>query len=387
MRKIITSILLSISLVANATISEGTIGSCQWSVDSKTGILKITGNGSMGDVSSEKSPLRYYKDIVKEIYIESGVTDIGRDAFYNFKQLRSISIPNTVTSIGNSAFFNCTNLESIKLPESIVIIKSYAFNSCKSLISISIPNSVREIEPFAFSSCESLKSVILSKSLEKLGYSSFSDCSSLEAITIPEGITSIEYATFSGCSNLKYILLPKSIVSIGESAFADCSSLQDVYCLCSEFPNCSKKIFDNSYVQYAILHVPTESIVKYRAWGFGSIVPLTDEDYVEKICKTPTINYSNGKISYSCDTEGVTFISEITCDDIQTFESSEINLNFTYTVSVYATKLGYINSPTAYKTLQISTNNEDGSMLGDVNKDGNVDISDIVSIINIIVKQ
>ena len=166
-----------------------------------------------------------------------------------------------------------------------------------------------------------------------------------------------------------------------------CSSLQDVYCLCSEFPNCSKKIFDNSYVQYAILHVPTESIVKYRAWGFGSIDPLTNEDYVEKICKTPTINYSNGKISYSCDTEGVTFISEITCDDIQTFESSEINLNFTYTVSVYATKLGYINSPTAYKTLQISANNEDGSMLGDVNKDGNVDISDIVSIINIIAKQ
>ena len=52
----------------------------------------------------------------------------------------------------------------------------------------------------------------------------------------------------------------------------------------------------------------------------------------------------------------------------------------TYTVSVYATKEGYLNSDVA--TLEFSM--EYSGLRGDVNKDTKVDIADVTAVINII---
>jgi hypothetical protein len=72
------------------------------------------------------------------------------------------------------------------------------------------------------------------------------------------------------------------VTSIGGHAFAGCSELTDVYCYAEEVPSTESNAFANSYVEYAILHVPDASIEDYKAttpWSsFGKIVALTEEE-------------------------------------------------------------------------------------------------------------
>ena len=70
-----------------------------------------------------------------------------------------------------------------------------------------------------------------------------------------------------------------------------------------------------------------------------------------EICDTPTISYSNGKLTFYCATEGATCHSSITDTDIASYSSNEVELTATYTISVYATKEGYVNSDVATATL------------------------------------
>lgn len=103
---------------------------------------------------------------------------------------------------------------------------------------------------------------------------------------------------------------------------------------------------------------------------------------IEKKCVTPTINYSKGKISFSCETEGVTFKSSYTYNS-GTSDADEYILSGTTTchVSVYATKEGYLDSDTAKMDIKMSVGPK-----GDVNQDGVVSITDAVTVVNIILQ-
>ena len=72
-----------------------------------------------------------------------------------------IEIPETsrghrVTEIGKGAFRECRNLISIEIPNSVTTIGKLAFSGCKSLTSIEIPDRVITIGEDIFSDCDSL---------------------------------------------------------------------------------------------------------------------------------------------------------------------------------------------------------------------------------------
>lgn len=50
---------------------------------------------------------------ITSVTIGSGVTKIGKGAFYDCPGLTSITIPDSVTSIGNGVFSNCNGLTSV----------------------------------------------------------------------------------------------------------------------------------------------------------------------------------------------------------------------------------------------------------------------------------
>ena len=98
---------------------------------------------------------RRFKD-QPEIVILSGVTRIGREAFFGFRSLKRITIPDSVTSIGDWAFHGCSSLTGITLPNSVITIGDGAFSGCKSLQRVTIPGSVTRIGNWAFYGCASL---------------------------------------------------------------------------------------------------------------------------------------------------------------------------------------------------------------------------------------
>lgn len=73
------------------------------------------------------------------------------------------------TIIGNSAFYDCKNLKSVTIPDSVTRISAQTFKRCRSLESITIPNGVTYIGEGTFSNCDKLTSVKLPESLEIIG--------------------------------------------------------------------------------------------------------------------------------------------------------------------------------------------------------------------------
>ena len=117
--------------------------------------------------------------------------------------------------------------------------------------------------------------------------------------------------------------------------------------------------------------------------GMDSVIYLV-EDITEE--KTPTISFNNGKVSFTCETEGAEFVSEVKAGDAKLYYDSEYTLSQKYTISVYATKTGYDNSDTVTRDI-IITGDGKAIIVGDVDGDGKVNVADHVELSKIILNQ
>ena len=338
------------------SIANGTFESC-------TGIKSIVFPQKLKYLSG----FRYCTGLTS-IQIPSNVIEVGAGAFSGCTGLTSIHIPSNVKEIGASAFEGCTGLTSIDLSEGITKIGSSVFEGCTGLTNIEIPNSVEligtlydggYIEGRTFLGCTSLSSITLPTHLKEIGYSTFNGCTGLTSINIPEGLTILRDAVFYGCINLHTVIIPSSVDTICRNAFGYCKDLSELYCYSPTVPitppynGMKLSPFADSDTQYTTLYVPVQSIDSYKAalyWkDFKEIVAIPGYD--AKKCATPQISYKNGKLSFSCDTEGATFSSEIKDTDIRKYNVSEIDLSVSYNIQVFATASGCAPSDTVRATL------------------------------------
>ncbi len=255
------------------------------------------------------------------------MTSIGSYAFYNCFGLTSIEIPSSVTSIGSSAFYNCFGLTSIEIPNSVTSIEDKAFYNCYGLTSVKIPNSVTSIGSYAFQYCGGLASV-----------------------TIGNGIQ-----------------------SISSYAFADCAELADVYCYAESVP-AESYAFEGVNIGNVTLHVPSSSVNLYKEtapWsGFKEVVAISGETPELDKCATPTISFKGGKLHFECETPDVTYHYTITPPSKTDNTGNDVEVGSSYTVQVYASKDGYLDSDTATQDINIR------GLKGDVNDDGDVTAQD-----------
>ncbi len=337
-------------------------------------------------------PDKYSGDIVipSTVYHGGDRPVVGIDgAFEDCATLHSVTIPNSVTSIGDDAFNRCTSLTSITIPSSVTSIGAGAFEGCSSLTSITIPSSVTSIGWGITSGCSSLTSIVVEEGNTQ--YDSRDNCNAIidkdeniliagcKTTVIPSGVTIIGGSAFWGMP-LTSIVIPGSVTRLEDMAFAGCSALTDVYCLAENAPLATSREFLGLSYESATLHVPANSVEKYKTaelWkDFGNIVSLP-------ICAKPTIASANGKLTFSCETEGVEFVVSVSPSGKTTYKGSSLllaDMKTTYRVSVYARKEGYEDSEAA--TIDIDYLPD----LDDVNGDGQISISDVVGIVDIILK-
>lgn len=312
---------------------------------------------------------------------EYSVTSIGRFAFNYCSTLTSVSIPNSITNIEVCSFCYCNNLVNVTIPNSVTTIGEGAFEGCGSLTDVTIPNSVTSIGYGAFSGCGNLKNIVIPNSVTNLSNEAFHGCTGLTNITIPNSITSIGNGTFFCCSNIISVTIPNSVSQIGIMAFGYCDKISDVY----NYRDTPQAIGESAFTTYGTLHVLKGCADAYKnaeIWkNFTIVDDLSAEP--EKTCATPVIAFSGGRIYCNCETEGAVCHGTYSIS-----ESGEIGnttqITPKITVTAYATKDGYENSPTVTETFDLCNESVEP---GDANRDGVISVSDIVTIANMILEK
>ena len=258
------------------TVDSGATDEMNWSLNGK-GTLTISGKGDMKYYYYSDRPWHKYKDKIKKVVVEDGITSISSKAFYDCPNLTEVSIANTVTNIESSAFSNCTSLKSISFPSNVTKLGDYVLNGCTSLENVCIPGSVTYLGDYAFGNCTSLENLVLPEGVKDLGYGiiyntiiesitipktvTYSDydsnggalagdqflkdvvfedgiesvpanickkAGSIERVTIPSTVTKIGYSAFRECTEISSINIPKAVSLIDDNAFNGCTSLKSV---------------------------------------------------------------------------------------------------------------------------------------------------------------
>lgn len=223
----------------------GTCGDdAQWTLNVTTGELRIYGTGAMNNFGSTLKPTWYnYRESIRSIRIEEGITNVGNYAFFYdpYTNLTSFTLANTVTSIGNNAFRNSGLTGTITLPNSVTSIGESAFSDCTGITKLNIEGAAT-IGQYAFSGCTGLASIVASDISEvtSIGNYAFQNCTGLTSVVIPSYVTSIGNYAFNGCTEINTLrfeyrmgsgthIIDKlpihNLTTIGDYAFDGCSNL------------------------------------------------------------------------------------------------------------------------------------------------------------------
>lgn len=116
----------------------------------------------------------------------------------------------------------------------------------------------------------------------------------------------------------------------------------------------------------------------YYYGGWWEYTGSEPEPEPAKKCATPTIRITEGKLHFSCETEGVTYVSHVEMPASFDGDSDDIILP-KVKVTVYAHKDGYEDSGIAMKEIIIGSAS---GIRGDLNGDGTVSMPDAMFIVN-----
>ena len=248
------------SIYAKELPSSGYCGLNQnitYTFDNETGLLIISGRGSMKDYSNfHDSP--FSKTNIVELIVEDGVTWISSCAFEYCQKLERVTIGNSVVSIGGSSFLGCSNLKELCLPCSTKVYR--AFSSCN-IETIVLTKGTGEMVDYKYDqhgnsieSCynyqctpwyisrDSLKQLVIEDGVTRIGDRAFEGCSGLTSVTIPDSVTSIGNRAFEGCTGLTSIILPNSVIELDSHAFENCNNL-----ISARLSNSMSVIYNNTF--------------------------------------------------------------------------------------------------------------------------------------------
>lgn len=170
-----------------------------------------------------------YSAVESVTFIE-GTEVIPAACFENCNELQSVKLAKSVTSVAGRAFESCHNLSKVEFPTdgNLETIGRFAFQNCNNLKTITLPENLNIIEQNAFENCTSLENLDIPDSVETIYYSAFKGCTGLQTVKLSSGITKIPNRLFSGCENIESIDIPNSVIEIDSLAFQGCKKLTSI---------------------------------------------------------------------------------------------------------------------------------------------------------------
>lgn len=308
----------------------------------------ITDLAAWCNIDFERFPLIYAEklylngELVTDLVIPEGITEIKAYTFWGCKSLRTVTVPESVTSIGEFAFNSCRDLVSINIPKSVTNIGSCAFINCSKLSEISIPSGVTQIGTDVFDGCDSLRfnqngdglylgneenpyyalmnvtddkihsfsfhpdtvliaggvfeyysymtEINIPEHIRYIGIKQFACCDELESVTLPKNITDIPAQMFASCQRLKSITIPIGVTSIGVGAFGDCRRLESI-----DIPEGVEMIDSSAFSNCKNLQTVTipSSVKKIDAAAFMDCSQLTEIKFLGTLEQWMAIDRSN----------------------------------------------------------------------------------------------
>jgi len=113
----------------NDILVEGKCGNGITFTLTKAGLLTLMGTGDTYNFHSQKFPdWNDYKDYIKEVRVEDGITGLGSMIFRNCVSLQKVTLPNSLTTIGQYAFGGCVGLSEITLPANLTTLGKNVFS-------------------------------------------------------------------------------------------------------------------------------------------------------------------------------------------------------------------------------------------------------------------
>lgn len=123
--------------------------------------------------------------------IPNGSKSISEKAFKDNTKLTSAAIPDGC-AVGKEAFANCVNLKSVTFEGNSAYIDDEAFLNCTSLEKLTFKNpsaNIKYIGKSAFANCFALETVSLPSKTGEIREFAFGNCTSLSTITVPQNVS------------------------------------------------------------------------------------------------------------------------------------------------------------------------------------------------------
>lgn len=364
--------------------------------------------------------------------------------YLNDKEIKHLVIPDDVTAINNYAFVNGTSFLDLTLPATLESIGNYAFEGCKRLTDITLGSSMNCIGSGAFKDCAAISSVTcmaptpptmaafncfdndcydwatlcvpgdrvevynstlywnkfantvgtgievdgiyylfnLDTSEATVTYKDQTYCTYSGEVVIPENVnygdtiftvTGIGEAAFAYCDELTSVTMPNTVASIGDYAFMYCENLPSI-----DIPNAVTSIGDNAFdgcSGFSKIEIPN-SVLTIGEMAFQGCTNVTDLIIGSGVTQigAKAFNYCNA-------------LNTVTCkgNTAPTMDNSNCFTSYGYQAKLlvpHAFIEDYQSSNYWYKFAVIEGFNL--SEPGDVNGDGSINISDVTSLINLL---
>jgi len=342
-------------------LAEGTI---RWTYIPVAGMLFVEPAVSGATVampnfaSSDEAPWNAYDDEIKVIYVQPGITQIGKYNFADLPAVTNVSFPSDgLARIYDYAFANDASLATVSFPNSVTKIYQYAFSGCNGLTSATAANSFMMLDRLGneklwdllygggttptpppsqptSGSCgtsavwnydAATKTLTISGSGPMTNYASAAETpwssymTQIETLIVAESVSIVGSNALNGAQSLKNVSLPSTLMGVSGSAFKDCPSITYAYVDKTEgtviIGDNNKDLTDHLQYKSAAASPTGGSCGTFLTWQYDAASktltisgtgPMTDYDTVALV---PWSSYMTG-IETVIVEEGVTTVGK-----------------------------------------------------------------------------